>query len=66
VWKEVRNMLRKKKGQSTLEYIVLFAAVVAAVIAFAYVNLRGGVQRVQQEAGAKITDAADRFRDGVN
>ena len=54
-------MLRKKKGQSTMEYIVLFAAVVAAIIAFAYTNLRSGVQKLQQEAGQKISDAADRF-----
>lgn len=59
-------MLRKKKGQSTMEYIVLFAAVVAAVIAFAYVSLRGGVQRVQREAGQKIDDAAARFAQDVN
>jgi len=54
-------MLRKKKGQSTMEYIVLFAAVVAAILAFAYTSLRGGVQKVMTESGNKITDAADRF-----
>lgn len=58
-------MLRSKKGQSTLEYIVLFAAVVAAIIAFAYTNLRTGVQSVQTEAGQKITDAAASFAAGV-
>jgi len=58
-------MLRSKKGQSTLEYIVLFAAVVAAIIAFAYTNLRTGVQSVQQEAGNKITGAAASFAAGV-
>ena len=55
------NMLRKKKGQSTMEYIILFAAVVAAIIAFAYMNLKGGVQKMQQEAGNKILEAADKF-----
>lgn len=58
-------MLRSKKGQSTLEYIVLFAAVVAAVIAFAYTNLRTGVQSVQVEAGNKIDAAATSFAAGV-
>jgi len=30
--KEVRKMLRKKKGQSTLEYIIIFTAVVGAIL----------------------------------
>ena len=54
-------LLRKKKGQSTMEYIVLFAAVVAAILAFAYTSLRGGVKRVLDESGNKIDSAADRF-----
>jgi Flp pilus assembly pilin Flp len=54
-------MLRKKKGQSTMEYIVLFAAVIAAILAFAYTSLRGGVNRVMTESGNKIDAAADRF-----
>jgi uncharacterized protein (UPF0333 family) len=58
-------MLRSKKGQSTMEYIVLFAAVVAAILAFAYTSLRGGVQKVMTESGNKITSAANSFKTGV-
>jgi hypothetical protein len=33
--KEVRHMFRSKKAQSTLEYIIIFTAIVAVVIAAA-------------------------------
>jgi Flp pilus assembly pilin Flp len=59
------NMLRSKKGQSTMEYIVLFAAVVAAILAFAYTSLRGGVKNVMTQSGQKINDAADNFLKGT-
>jgi Flp pilus assembly pilin Flp len=59
------NMLRKKKGQSTMEYIVLFAAVVAAILAFAYTSLRGGVKRVLTESGNKIDASADKFSKNI-
>ena len=58
-------LLRKKKGQSTMEYIVLFAAVVAAILAFAYTSLRGGVKRVLDESGNKIDASADKFATNI-
>ena len=58
-------LLRKRKGQSTMEYIVLFTAVVAAILAFAYTSLKGGVKRVLVESGSKIDAAADKFSKNI-
>ena len=53
--------MHKKRGQSTLEYIVLFAVIVAAVLAFTWLRMRPAVDRVMQSSADRITDAADNF-----
>ena len=55
-------MLRKRKGQSTLEYITLFAAIVAAVLLFAWNFMRPAVGNVMGAAANKITNAAKTFK----
>lgn len=55
-------MLRsKRKGQSTLEYIIVFTAIVAAILGIAYTTLKPAVQGVMTSAANKITNAADAF-----
>jgi hypothetical protein len=54
-------MLRKKKGQSTLEYIAVFTAITAAILFFAYTKLKPAVDRVLTSSANSIEDAADRF-----
>ena len=39
-------MFRRKKGQSTLEYIIIFTVVVAAVLWAANFAIRGKMQRI--------------------
>jgi len=55
-------MFRKRKGQSTLEYITLFAAIVAAIVIFAYLKLKPAVESVMNSSANKITTAADKFQ----
>lgn len=54
-------MLVKKKGQSTLEYITVFAAIVAAIVIFAFAKLKPAVENVMDSTSTKITDAATSF-----
>jgi PDZ domain-containing secreted protein len=54
-------MLRTKKAQSTLEYIIIFVAIVAAVFMLAYKTLKPGVQKVITASADQMGAAADKF-----
>lgn len=54
-------MFRKKKGQSTLEYITVFAAIIAAVLIFAFAKLKPAVENVMGSAATKVNTAATNF-----
>lgn len=54
-------MLKKNKAQSTLEYITVFSAIVAAILVLAYTKLKPAVSSVMDSAAGKITTAADNF-----
>ena len=55
-------MFRKNKGQSTLEYIAVFAAIVGAIVFFAWSKMKPAVQNVMDSSATKITTAADSFK----
>jgi hypothetical protein len=44
-----------------LEYIAVFAAIVGAIIVFAYAKVKPAVQNVMDSSATKITDAASDF-----
>jgi hypothetical protein len=54
-------MLGKRRGQSTLEYIAVFAAIVAAILVFAYTKMKPAVEGVMDSSANGITSAASRF-----
>jgi uncharacterized protein (UPF0333 family) len=54
-------MLRTKKAQSTLEYIIIFVAIVVAVFMVAYAALRPAVEDMENQAADQISAAAGRF-----
>jgi uncharacterized protein (UPF0333 family) len=54
-------MLKRKKAQSTLEYIAVFAAIVGAIVVFAYVKLKPAVEKVMDSSATKITTATSDF-----
>jgi len=54
-------MLRGKKGQSTLEYIIIFSVIVVAVFILAYKALSPGVGRVMNKSADGMKDAVNRF-----
>lgn len=54
-------MLRERKAQSTLEYITVFTAIVAAIVVLAYAVLKPAVGKLMNAAADKIGDAADQF-----
>lgn len=57
---------RKRRGQSTLEYITIFAAIVAAILVFAYAKLKPAVENVMDSAATKIQTATDTFKTTSN
>jgi len=59
-------MLRNKRGQSTLEYIVVFTAIVAGILVFAWTQLRPAVSNVMNSASTRITNAATTFNPAQN
>lgn len=54
-------MLRARKAQSTLEYIIIFVAIVAAVFVLAYKTLKPGVQKVIEGSKREMDNAATKF-----
>ncbi len=52
-------MLRKRKGQSVLEYVIVLTAIIAVVITFASVFLRAKVQ-------SSLEHVANEMETGVN
>ena len=54
-------MLQAKKGQSTMEYIIVFSAIVIAILVLAYGKLKTGVDGVLGAAQSKMTNAAAKF-----
>jgi uncharacterized protein (UPF0333 family) len=60
--KRGENMLRKRKAQSTLEYIIIFTVIVVAVFILAYSLLKPGVEKVVNSSAKEMGDAADKFK----
>lgn len=54
-------MFRKRKGQSTLEYVALFMVVVITVVVIIYGIIQPGVNAMLTAAGTKITTAVAGF-----
>ena len=54
-------MRNKRKAQSTLEYITVFAVIVAAIVIFAYKSLNPAVQNMLNASATKINNATSNF-----
>jgi len=54
-------MLNRTKGQSTLEYIAVFAAIVGAIVILAYTKMKPAVEKVMDSSAAKVTQSATDF-----
>ena len=54
-------MLIRRKGQSTLEYVAIWAAVVAAVVGVAASKMKPAVEGVMSSSTGKISSAASSF-----
>jgi len=54
-------MLKRKKGQSTLEYIIVFVAIVAAIMLTAWAFLGPTMNKVMNSAAGRINNAATAF-----
>jgi uncharacterized protein YpmB len=59
-------MLGKRKGQSTLEYIAVFAAIVGAIVFFSWSKMKPAVQNVMDSSATKIEQAANNFKATTN
>jgi len=55
-------MLRSRKAQSTLEYIVVFTIVVAVIFVVAHSTFRPAIVNLIDAAAGKVSNAADEFR----
>jgi uncharacterized protein (UPF0333 family) len=54
-------MVLKKKGQSTLEYITVFVAIIAAIVLVAFKVLQPSVNKIIESSANKIDQAATKF-----
>lgn len=50
-----------KKGQSTLEYVIVLTAIIAVVIAFAGIFLRGKVQNSLEHVSQQMENQAQKI-----
>ena len=53
--------IRKKKGQSTLEYVVVFSVIVLGITAAAYTAIQPAVKNLMDKTGDKIMAEGDRI-----
>lgn len=53
--------IRKKKGQSTMEYVVVFSVIVLAIAAAAYTAIQPGIENLMNKTGDKIEAEANRI-----
>lgn len=60
-------MVRRRgtRGQSTLEYILVVAAVVAIILGVAYTFLKPAVETTVQDSADTISAAADKVKVGL-
>jgi uncharacterized protein (UPF0333 family) len=54
-------MLKRKKGQSTLEYITVFVVVIAAIVVVISGVLRPAVNQVITSSATRVNTAATQF-----
>jgi uncharacterized protein (UPF0333 family) len=59
--KEVRKMLRSKKAQSTLEYIIVFTVIVAAILLAGNTFLRTRVNNILDHASGQAETAVNQI-----
>ena len=59
-------MKRKKKSQSTVEYALIFVAIIAAIIFVARSVLFNKVKNVGEKAGDTIETNADKLFNGID
>ena len=62
---EQRQRVEHRTGQSTLEYILVVAAILVAVIIGANVLVSGGVKDIMTKSDKTISDAAGKLKGGV-
>ncbi len=54
--------LRKKKGQSTMEYVIVFSVITLAIAITAYVPIKDGIESLMKQTGAKLTTEANKIQ----
>jgi F0F1-type ATP synthase membrane subunit b/b' len=57
--------LLNKRGQSTLEYAIIWTAIIAAILLAANTIFRPHIENAVGEAGQKIEDEVTRLTGGV-
>lgn len=59
--RDINGKYRKKKGQSTVEYIILVAAVIGALIFFLPGTFQSAYNQTLQDGTTGMTDMANRL-----
>jgi Flp pilus assembly pilin Flp len=63
--KEEMRQVKKQKGQSTVEYVIVFTAIAAAIIFAAVSIIKPAVNKTYGEAGNSIEKGANYFGNRV-
>ena len=56
---------RRSRGQSTLEYILVLAAILFAIIAVVGTQIKPATEQTMNEAGNAVKNAANKFVTGL-
>ncbi|PIQ88940.1 MAG: hypothetical protein COV72_05715 [Candidatus Omnitrophica bacterium CG11_big_fil_rev_8_21_14_0_20_42_13] len=54
-------MIRARRGQSILEYVIVFAVIIAAILAIAKLSIKPAVEEGYKQAGTAMTNAAKKI-----
>ncbi len=53
--------IREKKGQSTMEYVIVFSVITLAIAAAAYTAIQPGIKDLMTKTGEKLTAEAEKI-----
>ena len=56
-----KNRKNRNKGQSTLEYLIVFAVIIATILLVTKTIIKPAVEDSMNHLGNAIRDAADKF-----
>ena len=64
-WSGMAMRTRRRRGQSTLEYVLVVGAILAAILGIAWTAMHPAVEKTVQQSADVVSAAADKVKTGL-